>query len=539
MGILSMVVIFIFGLFSKGGGILGRSSRSTTATFLAEEKMEEALSESESFATGTTSGAFSGAFSGYRYQISLSNYTHDHPEIKTVQVEVTSPQGERVSLISLKTVHVISLAAGTYHTMALKDDGTVWGWGYDNYGQLGNNSIGQTNFSAVPVQACESAGMGAGKCSKALMDVTAIAGGSYHTLFLKKDGTVWSSGQNSYGQLGDGSKNNHPVPVPVLGCVGCKQKFLSGVQEVAGSMSDDFSLALQNDGTVWAWGHNNAGQLGNGKNGEATNSSTPVEVCMEPGLESPICKSALDHVAGISAGFAHSLAAKSDGTVWAWGSNDYGQLGSAAPSFQSFNSTPVVVCARTGGVIGECTEPLKNVIAVAAGFEHSLALKEDGTVWAWGNNAFGQLGNNNAGSEGGSSTPVQVCSKKGEMPGHCAGYLNNVVAIAAGGYHSLALKKDGTVWAWGSDAFGQLGNNNSGISNFSAVAVEVCESPGNSPGSCGAYLHAVAAITAGYYHSLAIKSDGTAWAWGNNAYGQLGLGKTSLHEEIPVPSLRF
>ncbi|MGB9849149.1 MAG: Ig-like domain-containing protein, partial [Moorellaceae bacterium] len=181
--------------------------------------------------------------------------------------------------------------------------------------------------------------------------------------------------------------------------------------------------------------------------------------------------------AKIAGGDNHSLAVKSDGTVWAWGWNYYGQLGDGTTIN---HTTPMRVTNLTG------------VVAVAAGIYHSLALKSDGTAWAWGWNGYGHLGD---GTTTNRTAPVQVQG------------LTGVVAVAAGGYHSLALKSDGTVWAWGRNYEGQLGDGTT-TNRYTPVQVK--------------NLTGVVAVAAGYYHSLALKSDGTVWAWGRNYEGQLG-----------------
>jgi alpha-tubulin suppressor-like RCC1 family protein len=293
---------------------------------------------------------------------------------------------------------VISVAAGEFNSLALKLDGTIWAWGDNTYGQLGN---GTSSGSDVPIQV------------PGLNGVLAVGAGFKDSLALKSDGTVWAWGYNSFGQLGDGNTTNSAVPLRVLN--------LSGV--IAISAGDDFDLALKADGTVWAWGENLAGELGNGT---TTPSNVPVQV------------SGLTEVLAISGGFFanHALALRSDGTVWAWGDNTYGELGTG----NTISSYSPVQVPNLGGVI-----------AISAGTGFSLALKSDGTVWAWGVNLNGELGN---GNNVNSATPVPV------------GGLNGVVAIANEGGAGLALKSDGTVWTWGTNAEGELGNGNNANSNL-------------------------------------------------------------------------
>ncbi|MBF0611894.1 MAG: hypothetical protein HQL55_12310 [Magnetococcales bacterium] len=340
-----------------------------------------------------------------------------------------------------------TVACGSDHSLALKDDGTVWAWGYNNYGQLGNGST-SNNFTPVQVNS--------------LIDVVAICGGSYHSLALKEDGTVWAWGYGGVGQLGNGSTSNSSTPVQVSNLI----------DVVAISCGAYHSLALKEDGTFWAWGYNDYGQLGNGSK---SNSSTPIHI------------SSL-MVASISGGGNHSLALKEDGTAWAWGYNNYGQLGNGS---KSNSSTPVQVNSLT------------DVVAINGGGSRSLALKEDGTVWAWGYGGSGQLGN---GSTSDSSTPVQVSS------------LTDIVAIHCSGYFSLALKEDGTVWAWGNGDYGRLGN---GSTSNQSTPVQVSS------------LTDVVAINGGGRNSLALKKDGTVWAWGEGQHGNLGNGSTS-NSSTPV-----
>jgi len=245
---------------------------------------------------------------------------------------------------------MVDITIGVYSTIALKSDGTVWAWGYNCNGQLGNRT---TTDSLAPVQAI------------GLSNVVDIScgGGMYTTIALKSDGTVWAWGQNDRGTLGNGTTTNSLVPVQVSG--------LSNVTAISGCK------ALKSNGTVWAWGQNDFGQLGNGT---TQDSLVPVQV------------SGLSNVVAISSTGASDacLALKSDGTVWAWGRNDYGQLGN-----NTTQNKPLPV-----QVIG-----LSNVVALSSGAGHTLALKSDGTVWAWGYNSDAELGNN---TKTNSLVPVQV-----------------------------------------------------------------------------------------------------------------------------------
>lgn len=184
---------------------------------------------------------------------------------------------------------------------------------------------------------------------------------------------------------------------------------------------------------------------------------------------------------------AHSLALKS-GSAWAWGANQNGQLGNGGVDD---SSTPLPV---TG---------LNNIIAIASGGSHSLAVSSGGTVWSWGDNGSGQLGN---GSNAGSAVPVEISG------------LSGIAAVAAGEYHSLALGGDGKVWAWGENSSGQLGDGTT-VNRNTPVQV--------------AWLDNIVAIAAGKIHSMALARDGAVWTWGGNYHGQLGDG-TESNASLPV-----
>jgi alpha-tubulin suppressor-like RCC1 family protein len=318
---------------------------------------------------------------------------------------------------------LLTVAAGSAHNLALKNDHTVWTWGLNSNGQLGDGTV----FArVVPVQVSNLSG------------VTAIAGAWYHSLALKNDGTVWAWGWNMFGQLGDGTNNDRHTPVQV--------RNLSGVTAIAAN--GDHSLALKSDGTLWAWGENFYGQLGDGT---TVHRNTRVQVHNLAG------------VTCMAAGSSHSLALMHDGTVRAWGQNVAGALGDGTTIDRH---TPVQVSNLSG------------VKALAAGIGFSLALKTDGTVWAWGTNDFGQQGD---GTNNDHHTPVQVSTN-----------VSGVIAIAAGGGHSLAVRSNAIVQAWGQNTDGQLGDGTTMDHPFAVQVVGLVEN-----------LNDVIAVGGGISHSLA------------------------------------
>lgn len=245
---------------------------------------------------------------------------------------------------------------------------------------------------------------------------------------------------------------------------------------VAVSAGAYHNLALAPDGSVWAWGWNRFGQLGDGT---AVERHTPVRVA------------GLTGVVALSAGGFHSLAVKADGSVWAWGWNGFGQLGDGTTVERH---APVRVVGLTGTAVRD----------VSGGAFHSIALVEDGSARAWGWNGFGQLGD---GTTIERHAPVVVNG------------LAHADALAAGAYHNLALTRDGTVQAWGFNRFGQLGDGTT-VQRPRPVPV---------PGLTGM----VALAEGSWFHSLAVKGDGSAWGWGWNGYGQVGDG-TTVERHAPV-----
>ncbi len=303
-----------------------------------------------------------------------------------------------------------------------------------------------------------------------LSGVTSVAAGGRHSLALLSNGTVMAWGDDEAGQLGDGGATFSSVPVAVTG--------LTGVKAIAAGANH--SLALLTNGTVMAWGENEESQLGNGK---TSDSAVPVAV------------KALTGVKAIAAGGNHSLALLTNGTVMAWGENEEGQLGNGKLTNAS---SPVVVKALSG------------VAAIAAGAHHSLALLSTGSLMAWGSNAYGQLGHpesSETAEEAFSTVPVTVTGVSGAS------------AIAAGAIHSVALV-NGTVMAWGADELGQLGNQ---------TAARSFPAPATVSGLSG-----VKAIAAGGERTIALLSSGAVMDWGDNEWGALGTGSSGGFSDIPL-----
>lgn len=343
---------------------------------------------------------------------------------------------------------------------------TVWSWGNNSIGQLGDGSMTER---LTPVEAV------------GLTDVSAIsaAGGNSggysfgHSLAIGPNRRVYSWGYNEFGQLGDSTNTNKYTPTA--------SQLPEAISIAAG---ENHSLAVSKDGWAYAWGDNYYGKLG--CEGEINCPPPGSWVNWPQRVTLYDLPSYLINASAVAAGANHSLALKTDGTVWAWGRNNSGQLG----------YDPVI---KQNSVRAIQVQGITNAVAIAAGGDHSLALLYNGTVLAWGSNNDGQLGDGGV-SGLSSSTPVNV-------------NIANVNAIAAGAGHSLALISNGTVWSWGANYSGQLGD---GTTENKLTPVQVSG------------LTNVTAISAGTNHSLARKSDWTVRAWGDNSYGQLGNGYSDI-----------
>lgn len=329
--------------------------------------------------------------------------------------------------------------------------------------------------------------------------------GHDYTVALRDDGSIWTWGDNVFGQLGQGHAEGriHPTPTQVAG--------IDGVVSVAAGGSH--SLALRCDGTVWAWGRNLFRQLG-------PEVSYSTMTAGYSAAHSPVRVTGIDSAMAISAGYSHSLALTSDGMVWAWGNNWYGALGDGGRSIE--RSRPAVVPG------------LDSVRTIAAGADHSLALTSGGSVWTWGRNDLGQLGD---GTCTGRRSPVQTIG------------LDGVLAIAAGQDHSLALRADGTVWSWGCGSV--TPRQVAGLDSATAIAAHGATSLAarrdgtvwSWTGSNGVPTHVgglsgIVGVEAGYSHFIAVAHDGTLWVWGSNGYGQLGDGTTQNRgRPVQVPPI--
>ena len=305
---------------------------------------------------------------------------------------------------------------------------------------------------------------------------SAIAAGPEHTCALNRDGAVFCWGDNGFGNLG-----HEPPPWTLASPVDVPRLERDVVEISAGA---HHTCARKRDGTVWCWGTNVVGALG-------------IEPCTYVGSATPVEVSALgDGVVQVSAGFRHNCARKSDGTLWCWGYNDFGILGDGTLGTPDrCGPTPVQVSA-----LGS------SVARVTAGDAHTCALKTDGTVWCWGDHRDGQLGEGTTGIEG-KPLPVQVTALG-----------NAVMQIAAGSFHTCAIKDDGTLWCWGGNQNGELGD---GTMSGEDCGGTPCRPMPVQVSALGAD---VVHVAAGRTSTCARTTDGMLFCWGDNSFGELGDG---------------
>ncbi|MEG6591327.1 fibronectin type III domain-containing protein [Paenibacillus barengoltzii] len=465
-----------------------------------------------------------------------------------------SYRGQEIPLSKVEGLeNIVSISSGLLHYLALREDGTVWAWGSNDLGQLGD---GTTNITSKPVQVV------------GLDSVVSIVASYYNSMALREDGTVWIWGDGIRGVLGYDAPVEHKQLVPI------KIPNLENIVQI--DMSYLHGAALKGDGTVWTWGFNESGQLGDGT---FLDHAVPLQV---PNLNG---------VTKVSVSYSQSIALTRDGKVWSWGNNYYGEIGDASGIPK--RPTPVR------------TAHLEGIVDIEAGELYSMAIKKNGSIWAWGNNTYGQLGDGTKVSKTTRtlvngipfpadiippSAPTQLRTtgktsttavlvweestdnhavkeylvyrgstlidtlgvdahtidyttgytavglepeteykftiKAKDYAGNISNSSNEVtvkteaslpMSISAGANHTLALKSDGSVWAWGSNSAGQIGDGTL-LRRLTPIQANVSS---------------ITAISAGGSFSLALKSDGTVWSWGENTIGQLGNSQLAAQQSVP------
>ena len=346
--------------------------------------------------------------------------------------------------------------------LGAKDENFVWGMGLNTSGQLGD---GTTISRLSPTKITGTFGEG-------FNNWTNISAGTDYSVAINNKGELWVWGNNALGKLGTNDTVNRSSPVTVAGGGTNWKQIRTGVTH---------SAAIKTDGTLWTWGNNAGGLLGTGT---TINRSSPGSVA-GGGTWVQAC-----------AGSIHTAAIDTDGRLWTWGNNQYGKLGDNT----TVNRSSPVTTAGSGTTWKQ----------VCTALNHTTAVKTDGTLWTWGNNANGKLGINNTTSQ---RSPVTT-----------AGGGTTWKQVSAGDQHTVAVKTDGTLWTWGLNTSGQLGTGNT-TARSSPVTTAGGGTTWNS-------------LLAGSIHTAAVKTDGTLWTWGNNQYGKLGLGDTVIRSSpVSVPGI--
>jgi alpha-tubulin suppressor-like RCC1 family protein len=375
-----------------------------------------------------------------------------------------------------------TVACGGNFSVGLRSDGTLWTWGDNSQGELG---LGTTDTSAHPTPAQVIINK-TSYPSAVDNNWVAVACGYYCVVALKTDGTLWSFGLNSAGSLGRTPDAGHPVSLPcqITGCSGGDANWT----EIASGY--DHSVALKSNGTLWSWGNDYFGQLGQGLTlPDSATHTTPAQVIINKTAN----PGEVDNLwTAVSCGSHHSVALRADGSVWGWGFNDDGQLGDGTTANQS--SPERITAHNTAVTCGGC---------------FTLAIKASGSLWSWGWNGSGQLG--------------RVTSNPSLSLGQ-VGSAMNWLTVASGESDNfvLGLAADGTLSAWGDNTYGQLGDG----TTTQRSAPVIVPRPGASPADDAGWAAHPLRIASGEWawYSCVVKPNGALLAWGDNAYGQLGLG---------------
>jgi len=383
------------------------------------------------------------------------------------QITITPSSEENIAFLEATGRRVVQVSSGTMHTLALRDDGSLWAWGRNDVGQLGlGNTTDHTTPQRITGGASEWKTISAGGCPDAV---------SSYSFAIDTDGNLWAWGRGREGQLGTGVTTNQTSPQRVTGGAS-EWKSIS-----AGWL---FTLGIGTDGSLWAWGRNNYGQLAQGEF-STTNRTTPIQVTSGPSTWQMV-----------DAARYHGLGICADGHLWTWGGNHVGQIGlGLAPSEAFANARNIPTRVNSGATSWKY---------VSAGANYSAGIGTDGSLWTWGAGGQGRLG-----------LGANVSNRN--APQRVTGGASEWETVSAGAYHCLAIDTDGSLWAWGRGDQGQIGDGNTVNRNTpQRIAVS----------TTGWQL-----TTVSVFQSLAIDGEGNLWSWGWNENGKLGKGITTPFDQ--------
>jgi len=350
------------------------------------------------------------------------------------------------------SMEMIAVEAGDSFSFAIDANNNLWAWGDNSAGQIGDGTLTEfeeRSHSHEPW--IISVDNNRHRPIKVMESVASVSAGFNHTMAITTDGSLWAWGS---GLLGDGTIGSNHTPV----------KIMDDVASVSAGFG--YTLVIKTDGSLWAWGMNTSGQLGDGTGGHGRYSkNTPVKI--------------MDDVVYVSTGFSHSMAITADGNLWAWGWNNNGQIGDGTR--RGDRHSPVII--------------MGDVASVSAGTYHTMAITTDGSLWGWGANWNGELGDGTVDTRKWNEDEGFWFFENRPTP---TKIMDSVAAVSVSHSHTMAIMKDGSLWAWG-DGYG-------------ASPAKIMDS--------------VTMVSTGL-HTIVLDADGSVWTWGRNRFGELGDGTTS------------
>jgi len=404
------------------------------------------------------------------------------------------------------------VSSGLAHNIALDSNGDLWGWGFNSFGQVGN---GTTIDQNIPIQIT-----GSNSVVNPLITVGFVDVYSSDDTFIARDenNDLWGWGRNTKGQVGNNSINIQKTPIQITGTNSVNPTITVEFDDVYGT--DDTFIALDKNKDLWGWGKNPKGQVGNGNQG--TNQTIPVQITGSNSLINPTITIGFDDVYGVGKTF---IARDENNDLWGWGDNVYGQIGNGNSGSGITQDSPIQI---TGS--GQTINPTITVdfIEVYPSDDSStfIACDSNNDLWSWGQNNYGQVGNGESGSGVKQTTPIKITGSDSLFnPSITVGFVD----VYANSDTFIALDTNGDLWGWGDNEFGQVGNGESGSGETqnSPVQITGLESVNQS------IIIDFVDVYSNNDTFIAYDENGNLWGWGENPYGQVGNG-TSDNQTTPI-----